>query len=198
MTAAAIESADLRAHIMADSPDPGAVAALLDERSHEARVAAVRSLDGRAQRRLFSLVEGVRRVGLDDLVPPDRGELEPVRHYGMNSLLAFRVFEKRFYRYGGGQVGGANFQTISPITGPGYFVVRADETRGEALVDYTQLPPVAPAGWPAIVSNERGISRLVYGFMVDTLRRVSEHVTIGRAARRGQPMSAYFILCREA
>ena len=48
-----------------------------------------------------------------------------------------------------------------------------------------------------IRSNERGLGRLVYGFMVDTLRRVSEHVTIGSAARKGKDLGSWFILCRE-
>jgi hypothetical protein len=34
--------------------------------------------------------------------------------------------------------------------------------------------------------------------MVDTLRRVSEHVTIGSAARNGRDLGSWFILCREA
>jgi hypothetical protein len=38
----------------------------------------------------------------------------------------------------------------------------------------------------------------VYGFMVDTLRGVSEHVTIGCAARKGKEIGSWFILCREA
>jgi hypothetical protein len=37
----------------------------------------------------------------------------------------------------------------------------------------------------------------VYGFLVDTLRAVSEHVTIGSAARKGKDMGSWFILCRE-
>jgi hypothetical protein len=35
-------------------------------------------------------------------------------------------------------------------------------------------------------------------FMIDTLRRVSEHVTIGHANKHGKDMSAWFILCRDA
>jgi hypothetical protein len=198
MTNADVASTDLQAQIMADSPDPTAIAALLDGLSHDARVVTVRSLGAHEQRTLFSVVEGTGRVTLNDLVPPATPDLTPIRHYGMNSLLAFREFEKRFYRYDGGKVGGANFQTISPLTGPGYFVVRDDEARGEALVDYNLVPEIAPEGWPRIVANHRGVSRLIYGFMIDTLRRVSEHVTIGSAARRGKPMGAYFILCRQA
>jgi hypothetical protein len=48
-----------------------------------------------------------------------------------------------------------------------------------------------------IQPNERGLSRFVYGFMVDTLRRVSEHVTIGSAARKGRDMGSWFLLTRE-
>jgi hypothetical protein len=33
--------------------------------------------------------------------------------------------------------------------------------------------------------------------MVDTLRRVSEHVTIGSAARGGKDLGSWFVLCRE-
>jgi hypothetical protein len=32
--------------------------------------------------------------------------------------------------------------------------------------------------------------------MVDRLRRVSEHVTIGSAARKGRDLGSYFVLCR--
>jgi hypothetical protein len=37
----------------------------------------------------------------------------------------------------------------------------------------------------------------VYGFMVDTLRRVSLHVTIGSAARNGRDLGSWFVLVRE-
>jgi len=59
------------------------------------------------------------------------------------------------------------------------------------------VPSEHPEDWPEIRVNERGLSRFVYGFMVDTVRRVSEHVTIGSAARRGKDMGSWFILCRE-
>ena len=65
-------------------------------------------------------------------------------------------------------------------------------------VDYNHVPDAHPAGWPEIRRNERGLSRFVYGFMVDTLRRVSEHVTIGSAARKGKDLGSWFLLCRES
>ena len=80
----------------------------------------------------------------------------------------------------------------------GYFVAVPSEKAGEIAVDYRRVPTAHPADWPAIQSNERGISRFVYGFMVDTLRRVSEHVTIGSAARNGKDMGSWFVLCRES
>ena len=71
------------------------------------------------------------------------------------------------------------------------------EKRPEVLVDYCSLPPERPHGWPPIRSNERGLSRLVYGFLLDTLRGVSDHVTIGSAARQGRDLGSWFALCRE-
>ena len=59
------------------------------------------------------------------------------------------------------------------------------------------MPPQAPPGWPAVRRNEVGLSRFVYGYMIDTLRRVSEHVSIGSAARKGRDMGSWFVLCRE-
>ena len=64
--------------------------------------------------------------------------------------------------------------------------------------DYGEVPTAAPEGWPRIQRNELGLSRFVYGFMLDRLRRVSEHVSIGSAARRGRDLGSWFVLCREA
>ena len=126
-----------------------------------------------------------------------------VRHTGRNTLPAFTHFEKRFCRPRGedrekpGALYGFNFQALGPLTGPGYFTARAAPGRPEVLIDYTRVPPERPDGWPALRSNEAGLSRFVYGFMVDTLRGVSEHVTIGSAARKGRDIGSWFVLCRE-
>jgi hypothetical protein len=182
--------------------DPSAIAALFDGLTSDLRVALVRSLGRAEQRALYRKVDGFAPVRLTDLVSPDRDDLEEVRHLGLNTLPAFRVFEKRFCRLPGEDAGapeglaGYNFQAMSPITGPGYFVAIDDPDRGEVLVDYRHLPERKPANWPDIRSNERGLARFVYGFMVDTLRRVSEHVTVGSAARKGRDMGSYFALTR--
>lgn len=181
---------------------PDAIATLLDELGGELRPRVVRGLGPEAQKALYDKVAGFSAVSLVDLVPADRGDLEEVRHLGRNTLLAFRIFEKRFCRLPGNDphtpdaLAGYNFQALLPLTGPGYFVARNDAGKGEVLIDYRRLPASRPDDWPPIRSNERGLSRFVYGFMVDTLRRVSEHVTIGSAARKGRDINSFFVLCR--
>jgi len=181
---------------------PDLVAALLDGLSDELRPRVVRRLGPADQRALYEKVEGFAALRLVDLVAPSRADLQEVRHLGRNTLPAFRIFEKRFCRLPGTDpaapesLAGYNFQTMSILTGPGYFVAREDPEHHEVLVDYNQLPTSRPDSWPQIRSNERGLSRFVYGFMVDRLRRVSEHVTIGSAARKGKDMGSYFVLSR--
>jgi hypothetical protein len=198
--------AELRALIHAKQSNPQAIASLLDRLAEGDRIAATRALGPRDQKKLWHVVDGFRGVSLTDLVPPSTPAMTPVVHYGKNSMPLFTLFEKHFYRPAGQdpdaprELAGANFQTISFLTGPGFYVVtpHPGSTCPEVDVDYRRVPSSKPDGWPAIVTNERGRARLVYGFTVDTLRRVSEHVTIGSAARHGKPISAYFVLCRQA
>jgi hypothetical protein len=194
---------ELKVRLRADSIDPREIAAHLDALSSPARIEAARSRGRPEQRRLYAAVEGFRPVRLADLVPAAVGDLATVRHFGRNTLPAFTRFEKRFCRPPGAdpekpdQLYGFNFQTLAPVTGPGYFVAVEDPSRSEVLIDYNRVPPEHPGGWPEIRPNERGLSRLVYAYMVDTLRRVSEHVTIGSAARKGRDLGSWFVLCRE-
>ena len=181
---------------------PAAIADLLDGLTEDVRTRVVRQLGRSDQRALYSKVEGFAPLELTDLVPPTRSDLEEVRHLGRNTLPAFTIFEKRFCRLPGsapdspGELAGYNFQTMSAITGPGYYLARDDTKTREVLVDYHRLPDQKPSDWPPIRSNERGLSRFVYGFMIDRLRRVSKHVTIGSAARKGRDLGSYFILSR--
>lgn len=148
-------------------------------------------------RLLYTLVEGFAPMTLDDLVPSGKPPLQAVRHIGRNTLPLFSHFEKRFYRLEGlAAVGGANFQSTSTFTGPGYFTAAAHEDRAEIVIDYNRIPDRAPEGWPALTPNDHGLGRLVYGGMIDTVRRVSRHVSIGAAQRAEHAASAYFTLCR--
>lgn len=177
------------------------LAALLDGMSHDKRAELVLSLGKAPQKRLWEICEG-SRVSLADLVPDELAEDTEVRHLGRNSLPLFTRFEKRFLRPSGlaeddePQLWGYNFQTLQAVTGPGYFVCAMDPDRDSAAIDYRRVPPRAPEGWPAVRVNDRGLSTLVYGHMVDHLRKVSSEVIIGRAWKHGGWLPHTFLLVR--
>lgn len=175
----------------------------LDALSSSERIEEARALNPKLQRTLWSLCEG-RAPSLAQMVPLDSSPEAQVRHFGRNTLPAFKFFEKRFCELPEDARGeervlwGYNEGPTRALVGPGYFVCRlADEgAPGAVVIDYEQLPSRAPEGWPELKPNERGVSRFVYAYMQDYLRRVSDHVTIGRAYRHGKESPNYFILCR--
>jgi len=187
---------DMLSQMPVDMP---AVAAFLDDLDHPVRLAAVRALGQKHLKNLYDAAQGFRPVNLDDVVPKDLGPGTQVRHYGKNSLPAFSIFEKRFMRpeRDAQELWGYNFQSMAPLTGPGYFIARDNPERGEVDVDYNHVPPESPPGWPAVVENTRGLGRLVYGYMIDRLRGITGEVSIGRAWKKGKIQNAWFILCRE-
>ena len=194
--------AELGRILGAKRPDMTALGQVLDEMSHAQRVLSLERFSPKVQRRVFEAAQG-RPVQLEDIVPADAGPLEEVIHQGINTLPSFRSFQKRFCHPTGAhanaarpEVWGYNHQTMSTFTGPGYFVGYQDTSNGEFCVDYTALPPERPGSWPRVVSNKRKLGLVVYAGMVDRLRKVSEHVTIGRAYKLGVPMNAYFVLVR--
>jgi hypothetical protein len=198
-------AAELVGRLRAPALERDAIARFLDGLAHDARVAAIRAVGRAEQRRLYAAVEGFLPLALEDLVPPDRADLQTVRHFGRNTLPAFRLFEKRFSRPPGEdrakpqRLLGFNFQPFAWLTGPGYFVAHPGPRHREVSVDYREIPSgEVPRDWPRVAGNEGIPARFVYGFMVDTLRRVSEHVTIGSAARHGKDFGSWFLLCREA
>ncbi len=195
---------EFKARLRGEAIKPNEIQRFLDDLSPEDRVVAIRATNRQEQARLYAAVDGFAQIKLVDLVAPSTADLETVRHLGKNTLPLFTHFEKRFCRGPGldperpGELSGFNFQALSVVTGPGYFVAVEDPGKDEVLVDYRRLPAEHPTEWPEIARNDRGLSRFVYGFMVDTLRRVSDHVTIGSAARKGKDLGSWFILCREA
>lgn len=176
------------------------LAEVLDTLGHEGRVHTIRGWSKKRQAELFEAAKGVKPLDLDFLVPSSIGPLVEVIHEGKNTLPVFTHFQKRFVKLEGEEltVGGYNHQSTSGLTGPGYFVVRPGEGEheGELAVDYTKVPKSKPASWPAIAGNEGGLASLVYGGMVDYLRGVSAHVSIGRAYK-GKAMDAWFALVRK-
>src|SRR5690606_17569689 len=116
-----------------------------------------------------------------------------VVHEGRNSLPAFTRFAKVFVRPDGPEEGSSqlwgynrNPALIETAVGPGYFVTLPYSVPGEVVIDYRKLPPRKPAHWPAILSNKSRLSIVVYNGMEDVMRRVSQHVSIGRATKGGK------------
>lgn len=173
----------------------------LDDASSDQRIEAIRQLTPDRQRRLFAACSG-RSVETTDIVPDDAAPLTEIIHEGQNTLPVFRAFQKRFclptpeHQPDNRRIlWGYNHQTFSGITGPGYFVAYDDTETGEVVIDYRELPPEKPDDWPSIIDNKARLGRFVYAGMVDRLRRVSDHVTVGRAYK-SKPMDAFFTLVR--
>lgn len=183
------------------------LAAALDAAEHAERLSWIYRLSGAEQRWLYRLAEG-GAVHADELV----GE-GVTHHLGRNGLAVFNRFQKRFARSGDAVVGyNHNPGLIAPLVGPGHFTaVDSPAVPGEVWIDYRHLPAESHPDFPPLRDNERGIPALVFGNMVDVLRRVSAHVTIGNAykdmprddvpgllARLGSLLpTAPFVLCRQ-
>lgn len=167
------------------------IASHLDGLPEPERIAQVRGLSGAHQKKLWKLVEGAPPMKLADFVK-DAGKT--VIYAGRNSLPAFNLFEKRFFRpTDGGDVVGYNHQKMSALTGPGYFVTE-DGDNGELVFDYVKEAKLRPPGWPALKKNKGLIGGPVYGNMIDYNRRVSAHTVVGSATKKGKEMDQYYML----
>lgn len=197
MTAAA--SAESSSRTLASLLDAGArypeISAHLDALPSERRLAEVLAVTGSGVGKLYAAVQGSPRFTLDELIPRGTADGATVILEGRNSLPSFSRFQKRFCRQNGVIVG-YNHQSMSFVTGPGYFVVTdGDDTHpGEMLFDYTLEPPFVPEGWPTYKHNEKGLSRLVYANMKDYCRKVAGGVLVGEAFKKGKSEKAFFTL----
>jgi hypothetical protein len=163
----------------------------LDAVDHPTRVDWSRQLGRREQLALYALAEG-SALRVDDMVD---AEGVVVIHTGRNGLALFNRFEKRFARQGDEIVGynhndglGGPFNFIARrIVGPGHYVAY-DAPDGDGVwVDYRRLPMRRHPSFPPLLDNDRGLRSLVFGNMVDVIRRVSKHVTIGDAFKNKSP-----------
>lgn len=190
----------------ATPPDLEALRAALDATDHKRRLAAIRSLGADDQRRLYAAAED-RPATIEQFVPPDTEPMREVIHDGQNTLPLFRSFQKRFCRppdansdadpgADSDYLWGYNEQTLGIFTGPGYFTAYESQATGETWIDYRNLPGDRPSNWPDIISNESRLGRFVYAGMVDRMRSLSRHVTIGRAFDGDTPTDNWFILVR--
>lgn len=171
--------------------------ATLDTCGPWSRRHALRAFDKGMMATLFEASADADPLTLDDVVPASEPLVEVI-HGGRNSLPLFNDFEKRFCKPDGEGAGdvlwGYNHSPTAPFTGPGYFVARVEDK--EVVIDYGAVPPRKPASWPEIIPNSARLGRFVWVGMVDRLRRVSTHVSIGRAWRGGKVTDNYFALCR--
>lgn len=180
----------------------------LDNLDHADRMKGICGLKLKEMKALFERAREAEPITLDHFVPKSTADANEVIHEGLNSLPAFRRFQKRFCRSFSSTSGlpavfGYNEGPTRPLIGPGYFV--AHETRevphwaarGAVVVDYHMIPdgPVAQ-GWPEVIPNEQGLQQMVFSKTRDFMRRVSTHVSIGEAFKYESRMGAYFILCR--
>lgn len=181
--------------------DLARLAEVLDGLGHEGRVHTTRTWTKAHKRAIFEAAKGFRPLDLDFLVPSSIGAATEVIHEGHNTLPLFTHFQKRFAKAEGvtDAVGGYNHQVMQGLTGPGYFMARKGEGEheGELVIDYTRVPTSKPEGWPPIRDNESGIAGMVSGGLTDYVRGISNHVSIGVAFRRGQPLGQYFTLVRK-
>jgi hypothetical protein len=164
---------------------------LLNQRSHVERVSWMRDLNSKELEAMYVLAHGGPSLELGHF---HAAQGEVVIHHGQNSLPAFNAFQKRVVD-NDGILQGYNHQALSWITGPGHFTLRQDGN--DVLFDYTSEPTNSFDSFPPLKSNTSGISTLVYGHMVDRVRRVSDHCVIGAAFKKGKAMGAWFMLIRE-
>jgi hypothetical protein len=173
----------------------------LDELGHPARLWAIRSWGKETQAKLYEAAKGFHKLTLDDYVPPRTAPLVEVIHHGRNSLPVQNFFQKHFCKpkdpEAKGVLWGFNYQSLLMFSGPGYFVTHQAADEGEVDIDYTMLPKEKPDAWPPIIPNTAGIARFVYAGMIDVMRGISTHVSIGRAKRGGKLADHWFVLVRE-
>ena len=97
------------------------------------------------------------------------------------------------------QRGLENLYRLDRSAGVDEFVAHAGEgeREGELVIDYSKIPKQKPASWPAIKSNEGGLAGIVNGGMIDYLRGLSSHVSIGVAYKDGKHRNQWFALVRQ-
>ena len=189
--------AQAHAHFHSHYLDVEGLGETLDHMNAAQRLGWIRTLSPKLQKTLFDAAEG-RPMTIADLVPSETSQGEEVICEGYNTLPSFKIFQKRFCRTSDpDKLSGYNHQFWGRATGPGYFTAYDDPERGEVVIDYRLLPKEGNDAWPPIIPNEARLGRFVYSGTVDRLRRVSTHVSIGRAFKDDRKaMSAWFMLCR--
>lgn len=176
--------------LYAENVTGGDVAVFLAALPNDERVRQATHLDRRHQALLWRLSEGNAPYTPAELAPADAAPLQTFPYEGQNDQLAYRSFQKVFYRQHDGSLAGYNVSDAAWFAGPGYYLVATDATG--VYVDYRRVPTEKPEGQAEI--EENGFP--VYGGMKDYLRRVYGDILIGRAYRGDDETDNYFVLAR--
>lgn len=179
------------------------IAKHLDALEPQEKLSQVLAVKGKWVKALYDAAADSPRVSLEEFVPKSSTGTTLI-YEGRNSLAMFTRFQKRFLRTKKGIIVGYNHQAMMWLTGPGYFVFQDADGKApvpdEPYIDYLAEPPLIPEGWPAYKPNESGLSKAVYGFMHDYMRRVAKTVYVGKAYRLAEDIGpaedigAYFSL----
>lgn len=178
--------------------DREAIAARFEGLDLEGKIAEMLTLKTRDQARLWEVCAANAPLTISDLLLDDLDDSATWIWEGVNSLPLFRRFQKRVRKAGPETAAGYNEQSLRWLTGPGCFTARpcrADEP-GSIVFDYTITPTLEMAGCSRILPADRGVSRLVYGGMLDYMHSASPDVLIGRAWCGGKATANYFLLAR--
>jgi hypothetical protein len=167
------------------------LAASLDAASHDERLKWMYSLGRGDMKALFALARG------QQLTMEPFSSSDVVICKGKNSLLLFNRFEKRFAQVEHHIVGyNVSGRIGTFVGGPGHFMgYGSPEVGGEIWIDYCKLPQTTHELFPPLRSNTKGLARLVYGNLLDIVRRVSKHILIGDSFKKGKPVGVLFTLC---
>ncbi|MEZ4306660.1 MAG: hypothetical protein R3F14_01225 [Polyangiaceae bacterium] len=195
---------NLREMLEAEKPPSAAeIARHLDGLDPHERLRQVLAVKGKWVGVLYDCVADGPAVSLEEFVPTDSMGTTLI-YEGRNSLAMFTRFQKRFLRTEKNVIVGYNHQTMMWFTGPGYFVFQEADGKQpvpeEPYIDDLAEPPFVPEGWPKYKPNDAGMSKAVYGFMHDYMRRVTKGVYVGKAYRMAEDIGpaedigAYFSL----
>lgn len=108
---------------------------------------------------------------------------------GKNHLPVFSWFEKRFAQVEGQVVGYNETGWEKTFVGPGHFVLQPGDDEFELIVDYRIRPTATHPDFPSLDAGGF-LAGLVYGGLVDKLRRVGGPLLIGRSVSDGFSVQA--------
>ncbi|MBP47949.1 MAG: hypothetical protein CMH53_08405 [Myxococcales bacterium] len=199
--------------LLLQGASPEQLADHLDGLSHNGRLEAIEALQGNTMSVLYERAAG-QHTDIEFFVPEEIPDGQPVVHHGVNSLPwpVGGTFRKPMVRAAPGLVYGYNdndgiVSLVGWFTGPGYFTLRARGTEspdgrsdfdGQVFVNYYEQPGERPVQhWPDPKPSMNWSASLVFGDMCDYMWRVSKHVSVGAAFKRGKPMGAWFALIRQ-